>query len=839
MQNDRTHEEYICCVIFKLISVMSRREINRDWELAGEIADKIWVFFDLLRSVRIAPENYHVILFLTSLYRDNIFDEELIDSQENILSGIENRIYNGNFSCNDVYREIFPLYKDVLHYLGDAGLIEMYTIIGGAVPSEFLDEIYPEVFDTLLYKITSSTGKSGGSILPVEVSQLIFSICDIPENSVIYNPFAGMASFGVFKPHGAFYTGQEINKVAWAIGHLRILAYDLEFDSSFHVGNSITDWNPFNKKYDYIIADPPFNLPLNKPYEGDFGKIHQAEPFVIEKGIKDLKQDGKLIVVFPQNFLFRSGTEKKLRQFLVDNDLLELVVSLPGGILLNTGISCVILVINKNKPVKEKVKFIDAQKYFIQTTSKEKKLDVKVLSSIISDSEHHDVRVASNSEIRELEYNLSVPRYFQTDFPGEKLSEYCTIISGNRIKKTTDLSTGKLVKISDLKSDNINFHLEDDKVSVVELKGSVFKIEQSCLLLATRWKSIKPTYFTYIGDPIYITNDIVALDIDDTKVEIGYLVNEFHDQDVLRQIEALRLGDVMPRLSHSDLLNVKVFVPSIQEQRNMYSKYLIADKKLKDAEFERNALAFGLRKEHFDEFASLKHTLGAPRQNILSYAETLISFFENNSSSSVSDVNDIFKDTFGVDLIQVFQSIKQDVNFISEILEKGEGGLVLSNYELEKTSLNLVEKELKKFVNTPAKFNLRIKSLKDYNKTAQGILSNKTLIKVLFDNILTNAEKYGFDQQQPENEVLIDLRIIDDNLIVDIKNNGNPFPAGYDKEKFIKKYSTADSAKGQGIGGYDINRIIEYQNGSWDLILNEDKIYPVWFKIQFPLIPII
>jgi type I restriction enzyme M protein len=59
------------------------------------------------------------------------------------------------------------------------------------------------------------------------------------------------------------------------------------------------------------------------------------------------------------------------------------------------------------------------------------------------------------------------------------------------------------------------------------------------------------------------------------------------------------------------------------------------------------------------------------------------------------------------------------------------------------------------------------------------------------------------------------------------------------KEKFITKYSTANSNNGSGLGGYDINRIIDYFNGTWDLILNENDIYPVRFRIQFPIKPII
>jgi len=71
---------------------------------------------------------------------------------------------------------------------------------------------------------------------------------------------------------------------------------------------------------------------------------------------------------------------------------------------------------------------------------------------------------------------------------------------------------------------------------------------------------------------------------------------------------------------------------------------------------------------------------------------------------------------------------------------------------------------------------------------------------------------------------------------MEVRNNGKPFPKNFDREKFITKYSTADTNSGSGIGGYDINRIAsEFNNQDWELNLNMDPIYPVKFKFQFPI----
>ena len=101
---------------------------------------------------------------------------------------------------------------------------------------------------------------------------------------------------------------------------------------------------------------------------------------------------------------------------------------------------------------------------------------------------------------------------------------------------------------------------------------------------------------------------------------------------------------------------------------------------------------------------------------------------------------------------------------------------------------------------------------------------------------MTNANKYGFGDKAPENEVVFELKEIDDFLSIEVRNNGKPFPKNFERDKFVTKYSTADSKSGSGLGGYDIHRIAtEFSNPEWELILNTDPIYPVKFKFKFPI----
>ena len=798
---------------------------------------KIWPIFDILKDENVPVEDYFVVLFFLSAYKDGFI-------ASNIEIGTYSRDKDFILHITDdklLQQQYFPIFAYFAEYIDnfpDISKIKIHQILV-SLDKKILKENFSGLFDIILYRITQSQGRTGAEFIqPVELTRFICGLAELEPNSRVYNPFAGLASFGVYLDQGHHYFGQELNEKTWALGGLRILAYQRPGDYKYVLDDSILHWPDENQKFDFIVSNPPYGLRLDSNYREVYPEYKTAEQFLIEKGVSSLTSTGKLIAILPTGFLFRGGSEHQLRKHLVESDLIESIIALPGGLLLNTGIPLVILVINKAKRMPGVVNFIDAKNFVELKSSGEKQLnDYALLSALRSDHVSDFVRTATMNQIKELGYILSVPRYFIKDFNGVRLVDIMEHVSGRRIAGN---ERGKLIRIRDLNDDKFNYLLDANGIDETEFsRPDIRIIEDSVLLLAVRWRTLKPTYFIYQNTPIFIPNDIIAFKVDHSKVNIGYLVNELHGEDVQEQLESYRMGDTIPFLRKVDLLNIKIRLPSINEQVAKVQGLQELGSELKLLLLSKNSLARVFGKKQFNEFASLKHTLGTPRQNILSYAEALISFFDKNQSPESKKVNADFKLQMGVDLNMVFLAIKHDINFISELLEKGENGLQLSEYNLELISLLDLEKIVAKLKSEAYNYTLRIQLLNNDNKGKQGLICNVTLLKILLDNILVNAHRHGFDDKNPSNEVVIDISLVDDNLVIDIKNNGKKFPNGFNKEKFITKYSTANPNTGTGIGGYDINRIIEYFNGTWDLILNEDTIYPVRFRIQFPIKPIL
>ena len=156
--------------------------------------------------------------------------------------------------------------------------------------------------------------------------------------------------------------------------------------------------------------------------KGDYAFITHMIEAAIEK-------EGRVAVVAPLGVLFRGSAEGRIRQKLIDDNLLDAVVALPSNLFPSTSIPVAILVFDRSREKngvnenKKDVIFIDGSKDFLQGKNQNYLLDHHI-KKIISTYQHRkEVKkysyVATTEEIVENEYNLNIPRYVDT-FEDEK-----------------------------------------------------------------------------------------------------------------------------------------------------------------------------------------------------------------------------------------------------------------------------------------------------------------------------------------------------------------------------------------------------------------------------------
>lgn len=807
-----------------------------------EVKTRLWNLFDILRSENINSEDYYVVLFILSLYKDKILKAEVGIENRNIQEQIESALYKYESDLQQEYRKIFKSFEPILNSISNKALTSIIQAICD-IDHDILSKNFSELFDSVLYKLTESLGRYGGEFIqPIEITQLICRLFELPEGAKVFNPFAGLASFGVNLYKGEDYFGQELNQKTWALGVLRLMAYERLNNSRYVCDDSILNWPDESQKFDLIVSNPPYGLRLGNQYREIVPGIRTVEEFLVKRGLQSLNNEGKLIALLPQGFLFYGMRKSQLREFLVDEDLIDTIISLPGGLLSNMGTPLIILVINKKKERPGKVRFIKADKFVESRGPREKFLNVYAMNSLIHGSrvDEDSLRIVDIAQIKAWDYNLSVSRYFQKEITlanNEQLVKLKDILQYVRGQRGNLPERGKLVGIRDLREDKVDFRLNVSEIEEVELRRpDIHQINETCLLLAIRWRTLKPTYFVFEGTPIYKSQDILSFKVNESVANYGYVINELHADYVQDQLESYRMGlSVRPFIRKDDLLEVVIKLPSIEEQRaKVQGIYELSDK-IRSLQEERNALAHGKIIKQFSEFASLKHTLGRPRQNILDWSDNLLDFITKNKDGFEA-LNRAFSEFYDIDFISALKEIKRDINFITDVLEKGENGLVLSEYEKQFIPLSDINSIINELSNNGFIFKIKKLLLKGEKLKERGIYANKTLFKTLLDNILTNANKYAFDKKATGNEVVLELTEVDDSLSMEIRNNGKPFPKNFDREKFITKYSTADSSNGSGLGGYDIHRIAsDFNNPDWILSLNEDPFFLVKFKFQFPI----
>ena len=181
--------------------------------------------------------------------------------------------------------------------------------------------------------------------------------------------------------------GQELNPESYAICKSDMLIKG-QNPTNIKKGNSISEDHLPNQKFDYLITNPPFGVKWKKIEKkvreehealGHGGRFGAGLPSVSDGSflflmnlISKMKPEGsRLAIVFNGSPLFSGSpsskkNESSIRQWIIENDLLEAIIALPNQLFYNTGISTYIWLINnkKTKERKGKVQLINAVDYF-------------------------------------------------------------------------------------------------------------------------------------------------------------------------------------------------------------------------------------------------------------------------------------------------------------------------------------------------------------------------------------------------------------------------------------------------------------------------------------------
>lgn len=362
--------------------------------------------------------------------------EELQDSNRTKLEGVFRNIdFNSEANLGqtrDRNRRLKNLIEDFKNVDLSPSHLESADVIG-------------DVYEFLIERFASDAGKKAGEFYtPSPIATLLAALMNPQPGNRICDPTCGSGSLLIkvaqkIGSNNFSIYGQEVNGSTYALARMNMFLHGMD-DATIRWGDTIN--NPLLlegdnlMKYDIVVANPPFSLDKwgaedaghdrhNRFWRGVPPKSKGDFAFISHMIETAYEGKGKVGVVVPHGVLFRGAAEGKIRQQLIEDNVLEAIIGLPANLFFGTGIPTAIMVFNRGKQTSD-VLFIDASKEYVEGKN-QNSLSLENINHITetyrafqtSKSEVGVIETmyayrADIEEIRQNDYNLNIPRYVDT-----------------------------------------------------------------------------------------------------------------------------------------------------------------------------------------------------------------------------------------------------------------------------------------------------------------------------------------------------------------------------------------------------------------------------------------
>lgn len=253
------------------------------------------------------------------------------------------------------------------------------------------DDLMGRAYEYLIKKFADAANKKAGEFYtPRSVVRLMVNILDPQSRESVYDPACGtggmlLETVSHIRSKGEEWRnliirGQEKNLTTASIARMNLFLHGIE-DFDILRGDTLVD-PKFHRedaleRFHCVIANPPFSLknwgreswehdPYKRNRWGLPPKSKGDLAWVAHMLTSMHPTRGRVAVVLPLGALFRSGAEAKVRQAMIEDDLLEAVIELGPNLFYGTGIPAAIVVFRRQKPeeLANKVLFVNASEIY-------------------------------------------------------------------------------------------------------------------------------------------------------------------------------------------------------------------------------------------------------------------------------------------------------------------------------------------------------------------------------------------------------------------------------------------------------------------------------------------
>lgn len=310
-------------------------------------------------------------------------------------------------------------------------------------------------YEYLIKQFADDAGKKGGEFYtPKEVVRLMVECIRPDEGMSVYDPTCGSGGMLLQAvehlrrqgkdPNTLALYGQEKNLNTWAICQMNLFLHDID-DAFIERGDTLLDPKHLVgeaakgiRTFDRVLANPPFSLKdwgFDAWSKGDrFGRDAYGCPpksygdlAFVQHMVASLKAKGKMAVVLPHGVLFRGGAEGRIRQGLLEADLIDAVIGLGPNLFYGAGIPACIVIVAKSKPAghKGRVLIVNGAKELVEGKAQNSLSPDNVARLAGAYGAYEDIdklaRMVPLDEIAGNDFNLNLSRYVHIGDEAEEL----------------------------------------------------------------------------------------------------------------------------------------------------------------------------------------------------------------------------------------------------------------------------------------------------------------------------------------------------------------------------------------------------------------------------------
>lgn len=477
------------------------RRWEEDYKKMSE-EEKFDLFDELSPDIpRLEPE--HLIANLWNQQSkedfDSIFDKTMIDIADK---------NSGIFSTGTTEKTRIPLFEELTEYVTDKAQRAPFAralidkLVNFSFESAFNEhyDFFSAIFEYLIKDYnTAGGGKYAEYYTPHAIATIMARLLVEDNNHLhnveCYDPSAGTGTLLMALSHQigedkCSIFAQDISQKSNKMLKLNLILNGL-VSSLDQVVQGDTLVSPFHRsdddkclrQFDYIVSNPPFKMDFSDTktkldamparFWGGVPKIPAKKKesmaiytLFIQHVINSLKDNGKGAIVVPTGFLTaKSGVENRVLKYIVDNHIINGVVSMPSNVFATTGTNVSVLFFDKSNS-NDKVVLIDASKMgeeYKDGNSQKRRLRSEEVNKIVNTFRNREVVddfsvSITYDEIKEKNYSLAAGQYFdvkiqyveltQEEFQ-EKMNEYTENLKllfaeGNKLQEEIIEQLGKV-----------------------------------------------------------------------------------------------------------------------------------------------------------------------------------------------------------------------------------------------------------------------------------------------------------------------------------------------------------------------------------------------------------